>query len=246
MRKEQFEVGHYYHIYNRGVADTDIFRKEGDYRRFFQALFVFNDIDSSVHLLRKLRQHTDEAITKELSFSEIYKILSELSSDKREPLVNILSYYFMPNHYHLELKEVKKSGISIFLHRLGTGYTNYFNKKYDRQGALFQGPFKAVLIKNDFYLQHLSVYINALNPLDLVEPGWRENGIKNLKKAKEFIENYKWSSYPDYIGLRKDNKVIEKNILGELFSSAQKYKSFTEEYLEGKQDIDTLEGLTLE
>jgi putative transposase len=152
----------------------------------------------------------------------------------------------MPNHYHLEVEELRENGISTFLHRLGTGYTNYFNKKYDRQGALFQGPFKAVLIKNDFYLKHLSVYINVVNPLDLTDSDWRERGVKNLENSRKFIENYKWCSYPDYVGLRKSNKIIERSILGKLFSRAQDYKRFAEEYLEGKQGIDFLTNLILE
>lgn len=248
MRKEIFAEGSYYHIYNRGVADTVVFQDQVDYQRLLQSLFVFNDINSSMHLLEKLSEHIKRPLRgkNDLSFSEIFKLLSKLSSEQREPLVNVLNYCFVPTHYHLELEQLVENGIPMFLHKLGTGYTNYFNKRYERQGSLFQGPFKAVLIENEIYLKHLSVYINALNPLDLAEPGWRENGIKNLKKAKEFIENYRWSSYPDYIGLRKDNKVIERGILKELFPTFQEYKDFTEEYLKGKQDLDILKGLTLE
>lgn len=248
MRKEQFAVGHYYHIYNRGVADSIIFRNERDYQRFLQALFVFNDVEASPHILRRLGELFGKPveIMGDLKFPEFLSALSKLSFDNREPLVNVLSYCFVPTHFHLELEQLVENGISIFMHKIGTGYTNYFNKRYERQGSLLQGPFKAVLIENEIYLKHLSVYINALNPIDLVEPGWRENGIQNLKKTKEFIENYKWSSYPDYIDLRKNNKVIEKGILKDLFPTPQEYKKFTEEYLKGKQNLSFLEGLILE
>ena len=44
--------------------------------------------------------------------------------------------------------------------RLSGGYSWYFNNRYQRSGALFQGPFKAKHINSNEYLLHLSVYVN--------------------------------------------------------------------------------------
>lgn len=59
------------------------------------------------------------------------------------------------------LKQKKDGGISEFMRRMG-GYTYYFNLKYKRSGALFQGRFKAVYVSSNNYIPRLSVYINRL------------------------------------------------------------------------------------
>lgn len=52
-----------------------------------------------------------------------------------------------------------------FIKALSNCYVYYFNKKYDRVGSLFQGAYKAVLVKNDQQLLHLTRYIH-INPLE--------------------------------------------------------------------------------
>ncbi len=69
----------------------------------------------------------------------------------------------MPNHFHLILRQKVENGITKFMRKLGTGYTNYFNTKYQRSGALFQGNFKAIDIQKDEYLMHLSRYIHLIS-----------------------------------------------------------------------------------
>jgi REP element-mobilizing transposase RayT len=63
--------------------------------------------------------------------------------------VDILSMCLMPNHFHLQVKQLVKNGISTFMHRLGTSYTNYFNTRHERTGCLFQGTFKSVRVENE-------------------------------------------------------------------------------------------------
>lgn len=56
--------------------------------------------------------------------------------------MEILSFCLMPNHYHLLLRQKADEDVTQFMQKLGTGYTNYFNRKYKRVGGLFQGSFK--------------------------------------------------------------------------------------------------------
>lgn len=100
----------------------------------------------------------------------------------------------MPNHFHLILRQHVDGGISKYLQKIGTGFTHYFNKKYKRSGVLFQGKTKSSHVGKDKYLQYLKMYLE-FNPIDLIEPGWKENGISK-KKAKKFLESYKWKSKP--------------------------------------------------
>jgi len=67
--------------------------------------------------------------------------------NERKLLVDILVWCLMPNHYHLILRQRRDNGIVLFMQKLGSGYTNYFNLKYKRVGSLFQGRFKAVLVE---------------------------------------------------------------------------------------------------
>ena len=59
----------------------------------------------------------------------------------------------MPNHFHLLVKakraEGSPSGGEYVYEKLQTGYSMYFNKKYERSGCLFQGPFKAQYVDKD-------------------------------------------------------------------------------------------------
>ena len=131
----------------------------------------------------------------------------------------------MPNHFHLLIKQIKQDGISLFMQKMGTGYVNYFNEKYERSGALFQGRFKAKHIDNDAYLAHLTKYIH-LNPVDLLEPEWKENGLKNPGAAKDFLKNYRWSSFKDYIGIKNYPSLIEKSLIMDMLGGENKYEKF--------------------
>ena len=68
-----------------------------------------------------------------------------------ERLVDIICYCLNENHYHKILKQLKDKGIETFMQKLGTSYAMYFNKKYNRVGALFQGPFKSVFIDSVYH-----------------------------------------------------------------------------------------------
>ena len=137
----------------------------------------------------------------------------------------------MPNHFHLIVKQLVDGGITKFMHKLGTGYTLYFNQKYKRTGSLFEGKFKRIYIDKDEYLIHLSRYIH-LNPIELIQHDWKKRGIKDWEKVNEFLKNYRWSSYPDYIGKKNFPSVIKKDFLmGYFDKSKEKYENFVRNWI---------------
>ena len=164
--------------------------------------------------------------------------------EPRDPLVRISGDCLMPNHFHLLFEEIKDGGISRFMHKLGTGYVEYFNHKYDRVGTLFQSRFKAEIVDNDEYLQYLLVYINVLNPGQLVEPNLKEEGVKDIKKVMKFAEQFPWSTHQEYLNKRK-SIIIEKGLLGEIFSNPKHYRNFCESVLIEKK-INEIPHLFLE
>ncbi|HBH45986.1 MAG: hypothetical protein A2445_00475 [Candidatus Jacksonbacteria bacterium RIFOXYC2_FULL_44_29] len=102
--------------------------------------------------------------------------------------IKIIAYCLMPNHFHLLVEQLGENAVSVFMRDLLHDYAVFFNYKYQVVGRLFQGPFKAKEIKSAGYLLHLTRYIH-LNPLDI--------GV-----AACDLENYQWSSCPEYIGTR--------------------------------------------
>lgn len=128
--------------------------------------------------------------------------------------------------------------------KLAGGYAKYFNEKYDRVGSLFQGRFKAIEVAGESYFLQLSRYIH-LNPLSLIEPEWKEEGIKNRRKVREFLENYRWSSYLDYIGSKNFPSLTAREFLIGLFDgNVDEYGKFVREWDPG--NLENIDNLTLE
>jgi putative transposase len=239
MRKFQFLKGNFYHVYNRGVEKRNIFKNDNDRWRFLQGLFLFNDEKATSNLLWQMERERGKVtfgVLKEFFIKE---------NKSREPLVRIVAYCLMPNHFHLLLEEVKENGISRFMHKLGTGYTKYFNNKYNRVGSLFQGTFKASFIESDLYLQYLLVYINVINPAQLVEAGLKEKGVKNAKQIMKFVDGFPWSTHQEYLNERS-SIIIKKSLLGKIFSDPQDYQEFYKGVLSEKQELYNSKEFTLE
>jgi len=232
MKKPQFVENQIYHIYNRGVDKRKVFLEEEDYFRFIHDLFEFNN---------------EEMVTNALYYfnHQVMEAESQYITKERKPrklLVEILIFTLMPNHFHLLLKQKREKGIVKFMHKLGTGYTNYFNKKYKRSGALFQGRFKAVLVNKNTYFIHLPFYIHT-NPLDL----FNCRDSTSIMEKVQFLENYKWSSFPDYIGKKNFPSVTSREFLLEFFGGPKEYRRATINWLkEREKNIEKIKEVKLD
>jgi len=249
MVRPQFVNNEIYHIYNRGVEKRDIFMTDVDYFRFIHNLFEFNDIAPALSTY----YHSYEDEDKNHNSFEIgsRKIRDSRKIRKeREPrklLVEILAWCLMPNHYHLLLKQVEDNGISRFIQKLGIGYTMYFNQKYERNGVLFQGKSKAVLIKNEAHFLYLPFYFHA-NPLDLIEPSWREGKLNDYQKTIKFLESYRYSSHLDYINKINFSSISQRRFILELFEGSENYKQQFQDWLKemGEEKLENLTPIILE
>ena len=162
----------YYHIYNRGALKQPIFFEDADNLRFIRHLYFFNDSTCTPK-----NGHP-------MSLPDMQEV------DKRKPLLSILAWCLMPNHYHLFVQQEQENGISRFQQKLGDGYTKYINTKYKKSGHLFEGSYQIKIIDNDAYFMHIARYLH-LNPMELNHSGTSLN---------KFLEKYQWSSYKDWIG----------------------------------------------
>jgi putative transposase len=105
----------------------------------------------------------------------------------------IHAYVLMGNHYHLVL-ETPRGNLVKIMHGINGAYTNWYNRKYDRIGHLFQGRYRALLVDKDSYLLELSRYVH-LNPV--------RAGISDRP------EEYPWSSFPGYVRKEKETAWVE-------------------------------------
>lgn len=110
--------------------------------------------------------------------------------------------------------------MSKFMQKLTTGYSMYFNNKYERTGGLFEGKFKAQYVDADVYLQYLFAYIH-LNPMKLYDGKWREIEVQNKVEAQKFVKTYKYSSLVDYlVGSRKEARILNREVFPLRFTSS--------------------------
>ncbi len=188
--------GEIYHIYNRGTDKRLIFMDDSDRDRFIELLFFCN----STKAVRLDDLHRNFAQGRTLR--ELFR-----SYDREDTLVSLVAYCLMPNHFHLLIHEKQEGGITKFMQKLSNGYTGYFNKKYQRRGVLFSGKYKIQHVDSDRYLKYLLSYIH-LNPVKLIEPKWKETGIKNRSGAKIYLTKYRYSSYQDYCGAERDENIL--------------------------------------
>lgn len=219
MRRIRFETNSLYHIYNRGLDKQKLFNDESDYLRFICGIYYFNDLNF---------------VPNDITSKERLQGLTLEKDPNRKELIDIVCWCLMPNHYHLILRQKVNNGITKFGRRVGTGYTMYINAKYKHSGHVFQGPFKAKSIENDEYFQHLTRYIH-LNPLEIIEPKWKECGVKNTETSKNFILKYKWSSLNDYLNPEHLSISLLTSRLYKDFLFADKpeeYKKFLWDWLE--------------
>ena len=209
----------YYHVYNRGVAKQEIFREIQDYKVFLKYLkdvLTENKINKIPFSLRGRSFQATERQVKNF-----------------QNQIALIAFCLIPNHFHLLIKQKNKESMESFMRSLITRYASYFNKKYDRVGPVFQGRYKAALIRKDEYLLHLTRYIH-LNPLEYT---------KDLTKA--------FSSYSVYVGMTKTSwvqpefilKFFNNPVIPEL-TKISDYKSFVENYK--KDSVIVLGDLTLE
>ncbi len=213
MRKIPFAQGEYYHLYNRGTNKMTIFKDEKDYARFHKLLYLCNGKESP--------KYSDA----ETSPGRAWTV------ERGESLVDIGAYCLMPNHFHILVRIKNEKDASQFLLKLLTSYSTYFNKKYDRSGSLFQGKTKSQHVENDNYLKYLYAYIH-LNPLKIIEPRWKEAGLKNISGAKEYLKKFNFSSYVDYLNLeRSEKKILEKSPFPDYFQNTDEVKAEIENWL---------------
>ncbi|HSX04966.1 MAG TPA: transposase [Candidatus Saccharimonadales bacterium] len=183
----------FYHVYARGNSKGKIFALPADYAYF-------------VALLQRYLSAEEVHDPYGVSYPNFYN------------KVELISYCLMPNHFHLLLYQHQAGAMASLMRSLLTSYSRYFNKQYHRSGSLFETRYKASLIADDAYLQHITRYIH-LNPRQ-----WR---------------SYEHSSLQYFLQQSSETWIRPKRILS-MFNSSDEYLRFAEDYTSHKQMLDIL------
>ena len=219
-RKIPLVTDHYYHVFNKGVGGQNVFLDENDYQRMINVLWLYRYLSPPLRMSYLLR----------LGEKKIMKIKQSLKGEDR--CIDVISYCLMPNHFHLLVKQVIDGGVSNFLHNLQNSYARYYNTRRTRFGPLFQGRFKAVLIKSEGQLVHVSRYIH-LNPFS-------SSIVQDISKLKQ----YPWSSLQEY--LTQTPSICDTKMLTNIFETSDKYWRFISDHADHQRKLAQIKHLTLE
>jgi putative transposase len=99
------------------------------------------------------------------------------------------AYCFMTNHVHLLLTPQDERACALLMRDLGRCYAAYFNRRYQRTGALWEHPFRSSLVESADYVIACYRYIerNPVRACMVTTPA-----------------AYSWSSYAGNAALRED------------------------------------------
>lgn len=229
---KQYHENGYYHIYNRGVEKRKIFLDQQDYSVFLSYLKEYLSPKDEKGLYEKLGRV-------DLSPRERDKIIKTLRLNNFSDEITLLAYCLMPNHFHFFVKQKSSGSIDKFINSLGTRYTMYFNKKYDRVGSLYQGVYKAVQVTEEAQFIYLSKYIH-------------KQALSSLRLQGEALEAQltqltQPSSYNDYLGEKSAPWVFPQEVLFYFskLNPALSYQAFVMEN-QTENEVITLGKFTLE
>jgi len=200
------EKGIYSHVYNKGIEDRIIFADEDDYRVFLSYLEEY---------LSPLK--APESIKQDFTVNG--RVFRGTPHQPKNYLgkVELLAYNLQPDHFHLLLHQKTPKSLQALMRSLCTRYSMYFNKKYQRNGALFEGPYKSVQV-NDQDLFLLTLHLHKTG-------------------------NY--SSYMEYLKL-KDTPWVNSKIVLAIKNDSGDYKDFVEKFVPDKEQQDMLGKIVIE
>jgi len=198
-----------FHVYNHGVEKRRIFEDAQDYEKFQNYLNVYLSPPKIIHEKEPL-------------------LRANLVKNNLFGAADLLAFCLMPDHFHLLIFQKSANGITRLMKQIATAYSMYFNKKYNRVGALFQGTFKGAPVQTAEQLLYLTRYIHK-HPL--------ERGVS--------LKDFRWSSYTAYIGPETLPFISPRKILDFLKNNnpGLSYENFVEKE---KEDTGPINNLLIE
>jgi len=133
------------------------------------------------------------------------RMLSLLERTSSELELRIHAYCLMDNHAHLLVEETASGVVPLAMKKLLGTYASWFNRKYQRSGALIANRYGSYCVESESYLLALVRYIHQ-NPL--------------LSGMVRHVTEHRWSSYGDYVG-RRSSFVCTELVMGQFASDSE-------------------------
>ncbi len=202
MRYEVFEKDKYYLISNLGLNKENIFIDEEDVARF---LFLITHFQSPTPIHNS--SWSTRMYLRKGKFTTTQAKLDPILEDRS---ISLLAFSVQKNSFSLLIKNIQESILSVYMHRISTAYSKYFNSKYSKKGHVFNGPFSADLI-----LQ-----------IDLA---------KTSCTLHQNTEKDTWSSKYDYLKTNRFGELLNTEEILEPIGGPLKYKEFLEKNISQKE-----------
>jgi len=126
--------------------------------------------------------------------------------------IEVFAYCLMPNHYHLCLR-TPRGNLSRVMRHIDGLYTQRFNRRHRRDGSLFRGRYKAIVVDADEYLLAVVRYIH-LNPV----------GGRLARQPEEYM----WSSHGEYLSGSKTMPWLNSREVLEHFRNREDFHLFVQ------------------
>ena len=153
--------------------------------------------------------------------ADYLEFIGRLKRNAERYRIGVIAYCLIPNHFHFLLRQEDEVAVGAMIQYTCNGYAQWFNRRYQRVGTLFQGRFRAIHVDQDDYLRHLCRYIHG-NPI--------RHGIA-LQPAL-----WQYSNYLDWIGRRR-GQLVDHQFIIDHFESAESYRSYLTAYLTHSPDV---------
>lgn len=213
MRKYSFKSGCFFHVFNKSIANYSILKDLNNSQRFVDILDYYNNLEVKPSFSTYLKAN--------LEFKN--QILIPRSTAK----IKFITYCIMPDHYHLLIKILCDYTLSKYINDVENSFTRFFNIKFERKGPLWQSSFKAVKIKTNEQLLHVSRYVH-INPT-----------TSNLVTKPE---DWVFSSYRNFIS----TKETLKNIYEISIRRSDAYKKFVDNRINYQKSLKIIKKLLIE
>lgn len=208
-----------YHVFNRSVGKTNIFSSKYHLRKVIEIIKFYQ-------FPQKLRLSKFKALSKSLKNDYLLALKNET------PLIRVSAFAFMPNHYHLLVKQICNNGITRFISNFQNSFAKFFNLKYNRHGSLFQNPFRAKRVETEEEFIHISRYIH-LNPTTAY-----------LIQFKD-LATYPWTSFSLYVD-KAQNELINTEVLQGMFRLKESYVQFVSDQVDYQRKLEFIKNLIIE
>ena len=143
--------------------------------------------------------------------------------------VAVHAYVLMDDHFHLLATPQTTSALSAMMQMIGRGYARYFNDNQARSGTLWDGRYRATVLQARDHLLNCMVYLD-LNPV--------RRGLSAT------AQDYPWSSYGHYVGVRVDPVVAVPDAVWRLGNTPFARESAYRERVDQGLAVQQVEALT--